>query len=267
MRIIRKLLIFVFLSLIVVPIFGQRMKGRVKSYTVSCFSVFEKFGEIKKGAHLTDPKMHDELVTLDQNGNLIQSTEYNADGTVYARYKGKYDYLDNNIESVYVNFDPEITMERKPYILESVRYSWGEMCKMAYKINFAGHPVEETISDLMGREIGKISIIRNENGKSLEDSFSDGTVDRYKYDSDGNRTEWISRSPGGSTTITTYIHDASGNVIEKNINNFFKSTYKFHYDVYTYHYKVDKKGNWIERVDYENGKPQRLVLRTIEYAL
>ena len=247
--------------------FGQRLKGKVKSYKISYYSVYEQYGEIKKGPPLDDKRFHDEYVTLDQKGNFVQAVEYNADGTVYATHMGKYDYMDNNIESVYVTFDPEITIERKPYIVGSVRYSWGDVCKMVYKINFKGQPVEETIYDLVGREICKVSFVRDENGNSLEDNFSDGTVDRYTYDNSGNRTEWISRSPGGSTTVTSYKYDVSGNVTEKNINNFFKSTYKFHYDIHTYRYLMDKKGNWTERRDYENDKPQRIAIRTIEYGL
>jgi hypothetical protein len=260
------LILFIFLFLVINQSFGERLKGKIKSYRESYYSSQDNYGKLKKGPKLEDPRFHDEFVTFDQNGNISQSVEYNFDGTIYCKYNGRYDYMDNNIESIYVNFEPELKILRKPFILESVRYSWGEQYKMTYKIDFKVRPLEETIYDLIGRAILTIEIKRDENGNSIEDRFSDGTIDKFKYDKNGNRIEWVSVAPGGNTTIVAYKYDASGNIIEKNVNNFFKSTYKFHYDNYTYKYLFDKRGNWIERIDYENEKPQRIAERTIEYA-
>jgi YD repeat-containing protein len=260
-----RIFLLVQLSLMINSTFGQRLNGKVKSYRDSYYSVLEKYGEIKKGPKLNDPNFHDEYVSFDQNGNVTQSVEYNSDGTIYCKYNGKYDYADNNIESIYVSFDPEIRILRKPFILESVRYSWGEMCKMTYKIDFKVRPIEQTIFDLMGRELYTITIKRDEKGNVLEENFTDGTVNQYKYDNKGNRIEWISRSAGGSATITSFKYDESGNIIEMNTDNFFKSTYKFHYEHSTYVYRYDDHGNWIERTEYEHDKPERIVVRTIEY--
>jgi YD repeat-containing protein len=262
-----KILLCMQLFLLICPSFGQRLKGKVKSYKDSYYAVQEQYGKIKPGARLNDPDFHDEELFFDNNGNVTQSVEYNSDGTIYCKYKGRYDYVDNHIESIYVSFDPDIKVQRKPFILESLRYSWGEICKMTYKIDFKVRPVEETIYDLMGRVIFTIRIKRDENGNPLVDSFSDGTVDRYKYDNKGNRIEWVSVSPGGNTTIVTNKFDEFGNIIEKNINNFFKSTYKFHYDCFTYKYQYDNQGNWVERTEYDNDKPQKIIVRKIEYAL
>jgi YD repeat-containing protein len=266
MKISFQLFILLLFSLIIHPAFGQRMKGKIKSFRDSYYSVHEKFGKIQKGPKLNDSVFHDEYFSFDQNGNISQEVEYNSDGTVYCTFKGRYGYADNNIESIYVRFDPEITIETKPFILESVKYSWGEKYKMTYKNDTKGQPTEETIYDLFGRVLNKIKFKRDENGNLLEESFSDGTVYKYKYDEKGNRIEWTSISSNSNIIVASYQYDDLGNIIEMNLNNYFKSTYKFHYDNFTFKYIYDDQGNWIERTDYEYNKPKRIVVRTIEYS-
>ncbi|MEI6455737.1 MAG: hypothetical protein WCO93_05570 [bacterium] len=246
--------------------FGQRLTGKIKSYRESYYSVRDKFGKIHKGPKLNDSVFLDQLFKFDQNGNITEEVEYNYDGTIHARYRARFGYEDNNVESIYVKLDPQIVIDKKPFIVESVKFSWGEKYEMSYKNDTHGRPVEETIYDLFGRELYKIKIRRDEKGRAMEDDFSDGSVDQYKYDDKGNLIEWVFRSSNSNVIITSYKYDDHGNIIEMNVNNFFKSTYKFHYDHHTYVYQYDEFGNWIERLEYENDKPQRIVERTIEYS-
>jgi len=246
---IYNILFLILFFLIIQPAFGQRLKGKIISFRETYYSVIEKFGKIKKGPRLENSIFHDQYVSFDQNGNVIEAIEYNSDGTIYCKYKGRNDYKDNNIESIYVRFYPEKSIDKKPFILESASYSLGKICEMSCENDAEGLPIEETISDNMGRVLYKISIKRDEKGNSLEDIISDGVINQYKYDNKENRIEWISRSSSGSTTVTSFKYDDFGNIIEMNSDNFFKSTYKFHYDKYTYEYRFDKEGNWIERID------------------
>ena len=260
-----KILLLILISFIADPTFGQGMKGKIKSFRDSYFSVHEIYGKIKKGTKLNDSVSHDQIVSFDQNGNVTEAIDYNFDGTIFCKYIGRNDYKDNNIESIYVRFDSKLIIEKKSFLLASVKYPSGEMCEMAYKNDLKGRPIEETIFDLMGSVLFTIIIKRDENGNSLEYNFSDGVVYLFKYDNHGNRVELIYRSSTGKTSITTYKNDASGNMIEENINDFFKSSYKFHDEHNTYRYLYDKQGNWIERTDYEHDIPQRIVVRAIEY--
>jgi len=57
-----------------------------------------------------------------------------------------------------------------------------------------------------------------------------------------------------------------GNVVEENIDNYFKSSYKYMIEHNTYEYQYDKQGNWTERIDYEHDIPVRMVVRTIDYS-
>jgi YD repeat-containing protein len=266
MNTIGRIFIFGMILLMIRPAFGQRLNEKVKSYRYSYYSVREKFGKIQKGHKLNDSVFLDQYVTFDQNGNITEEIEYNYDGTIHARYKAKFGYEDNNIESIYVKLDPQLVIDKKPFIMESVKYSWGEKYEMSYINDTKGRPVEETIYDLFGRELYKIKIQRDEKGHPVEDDFSDGSVDQYKYDEKGNLIEWVFRSSNSNVIITSYKYNDHGNVTEMNVNNFFKSTYKFHYDHHTYVYQYDASGNWIERLEYENDKPQRIVERTIEYS-
>lgn len=245
--------------------YGQKLNGKVKSYRDTYYSVHEAFGKIKKGAKINDSIFNDQEVVFDQKGNITQVTEYNSDGSVYCKFTGSNDYVNNMTESVYVRFDPETTIDRKPFIIESVKYSWGEMCAITYKNNPEGLPIEETIYDLMGRELYQISIKRDEKGNPVEYDYSDGTIDMFKYDDNCNRIEWFFRSSSGKTILTVYKNDSSGNLIEENINDSFKSYYHFHYEHNDFIYKYDKHGNWAQRIDYEHDICMRMVIRAIEY--
>ena len=169
----RTLLLFLcFFILMINQNFGQKLKGKVKSYRDIYYSVHEDFGITKKSSRLNDPAFHDQYVTLDENGNVSEMIEYNFDGTIYCKYKGRCDYADNNVDTTHVRFYSEIAINKKSFILESANYSLGKMCEMTYKNDTMGHPIEETISDLMGRELYKILIKRDEKGNTVEEQLS-----------------------------------------------------------------------------------------------
>lgn len=246
--------------------YGQRMKGNVSSYKESYYSVKDSYGKLKPDTKINDSVFHDRFVAFDQKGNISEMAEFNPDGSIASKFKGSNDYPDNHFETLYAKFDPEVSIDRKPFIVESVKYTSGEFCEMSYKNDSLGRPFEEIIYDLMGREIYKITFLRDQNGRLRENDYSDGTVERYKYDEKGNVKEIVSRHLNSKPTVTTYAYDESGNIIEMNINNYFKTTFKFQYENYSYKYLFDKNGNWTQRIIFEGGRPQRIVVRTIEYS-
>jgi YD repeat-containing protein len=196
----------------------------------------------------------------------MQVTDYDPDGTISCEFLGRCDYKDNNIESMYVRFDHGKIIAQKPFIIESVKYPSGELCEMVYENDAKGWPIEETILDLMGNVFLKVMIKRDEKENVSECKFSDGSFYKYKYDDHGNRVEWISHTASGNNIITAWTYDSNGNLIEENINDFFKTAYKYHYEHNTFKYVFDKNGNWIERIDFEHDIPQRIVIRTIDYS-
>ncbi|MFZ4522169.1 MAG: hypothetical protein ACOYNC_10705 [Bacteroidales bacterium] len=266
MKPILRLLFLQIIFLFAATTYGQKLNGRVISYHDTYFSIHEVFGKIKKGRHLNDTLFHDQQAVFDRNGNTVMLTEYSPDSAVNNKFYGEITGENNQMESVYVRFDQEITTDKKPFILNAVKSASGETCSMTYKNDTNGRYIEETIYDLMGHMILTINVKRDDLGKPISCQYSDGSSDHYQYDIRGNRSEWRSRSPKGQIVTTTYKYDDHGNIIEENINDSFKASYKYHLEHNTFSYRYDEMGNWIERTDFEHDIPQRIVIRTIVYS-
>ncbi len=245
--------------------FGQKLKGRVKSYRDSYFAISGTFGVMSKGTKLHDSSYRDQYVVFNEAGNVTQVTEYNPDESVYCTYKCNDGYKDNLFESLIVRFEQEPKIDRKPFIIESVNYHWGEWCAMLYRNDSTGLPAEEIIYDMMGREMFSIRIKRDAKGNPVEYHNSNGTIDWYKYDTKGNRIEWITGTSNGAAIIRTYKYDVNDDILEEQIDDLYKANYHFYNEIYTFVYQYDKHGNWIKRIDYEQSIPKRMVLRTIDY--
>jgi YD repeat-containing protein len=247
--------------------YGQKLNGKVKSYKETYFSVSEIFGMLKKGTKLNDSIFREKDVLFNRNGNITQMIEYNADGTIFCKYKGRDEYKDNLFESIFIWSGKEGVIDKKPFIIESAKYNWGEWFEMDYINDSTGLPVLEIIHDLMGRELHKISIKRDRLGNPLEYNFSNGITEKYKYDNFGNRIEYIMSSAQRTSLITTYKYDVNRNLIEEEIKDFHKMYYHYFSVRNTYEYQYDKQGNWIKQTIFEDLIPKRIVVRTIEYFL
>jgi hypothetical protein len=84
----------------------------------------------------------------------------------------------------------------------------------------------------------------------------------YKYDEKGNNIEgnWYD-SDGSLEYKYTFEHDDKGNEIEmKDYNSDGSLDYK-----QTFDYEYDKSDNWIKKVSFNNGKPETVKERLIEY--
>jgi YD repeat-containing protein len=265
MQVLFKILVAVSFVVLTNPSYCQKLNGRIKSYSDNYYSVREIYGKIKKGAGLNDSLYHNQITQIDPNGNIAVLIENNADGTLHCKYVGKSDFKNNHVESLFVRFEPEMVLDMKPFLIGSVKYPSGEMCEITYENDQNGVPVEESIYDLMGTLLNKISIKRDERGLPIQYTFSNGAIYKYKYDEAGRRIEWFTRSASNKTAVTNYKYDEHHNVVEETIKDFFKSSYKYHEEYNTFKYRYDKMENWIERIDYEHDIPMRMVVRTIEY--
>ena len=70
-------------------------------------------------------------------------------------------------------------------------------------------------------------------------------------------------TPKGSSyfTVLREVYNEKGNLINRSrIPN--KNRTK---EIWDYKYKYDSNDNWIEKVEYHNGKPIQIIKRTIEY--
>ena len=258
-------------SLVIILLFlfspgsAQPVKGMVKSYRDSYYSLNETYGVIKRGSKIIDSSFPDQFVTFDNEGNVAQLTEYLPDGTILASFDAISCDEGNHYESLYIRYGRELIIDKKDFMIESVKYPSGEFCFINYIKDLHGRPTEETMFNHAGRVLCSVKISRDEKGNPTEYRFSDSTVYQYRYDSKGNKIEWILITSAGNKILTYYKYDQMGNVTEEEIDNFYKSSYKFHVEHNTFKYQYDRSGNWIERIDYEHDIPQRMVVRIIEY--
>lgn len=113
-----------------------------------------------------------------------------------------------------------------------------------------------------------------EQGGSFKKKFT------YEYDEKGNKTkEIICDFDGGLICTITYVFDEKGNKTERSVYDS-KGNLERKY-IYIddkikkelsgikrknfYYYKYDQKGNWIEKIEYENDIPTKITEREIEY--
>ena len=128
------------------------------------------------------------------------------------------------------------------------------------------------LSDLYDSNLkvaNKVLFKYDNKGREIEETkhWLDGSISdiyTYKYDNRGNLAEYINSDDDGDISDReTYKHDDRGNLIEKNgfdwddLTNPAYST--------TYEYVYDQKGNWIKMTVFENGMPEYIQERTIEY--
>lgn len=237
--------------------FGQKLKGKVKSYREIGYEVIDKFGEVKKG-----PKSGEIQVSYDQKGNVIKLVEYNPNGTISRTYVGSSNYNDNNIQSGDVFFvDGSLTGEMiegfQLFIIESVLDSSGNTIhKMSYKNDLNGRPIEESIFDRNGRLLTKIVYKRDEKGNAVEVIDRNGIM-YFTYDENGNKIE--NHIEGGRGV--SYKYDLNGNEIE--IHDYDRIT--------TMEYQLDNHGNWVRQITSKKNptitksKPSEWTERKIEY--
>ena len=85
----------------------------------------------------------------------------------------------------------------------------------------------------------------------------------YEYHRNGELKKVITTPKGNYTyfTIQTQKYDENGNLIER-LDEPSDDKPK---TVWSYEYKYDSSKNWIEKVNYKDNKPLRIVKRTIEY--
>lgn len=118
-------------------------------------------------------------------------------------------------------------------------------------------------------------------GNSYVDSFQ--LIDKYcyRYDSNGNRLEFICYQPSDNILFKdTYIYNKEGVAIEENLAGLYIEKFNSEGDITgiyklnkpknlvwesSYKYEYDKKGNWTKESIHEIGRPIEQIERVIEY--
>jgi hypothetical protein len=271
---------------------SYKLKGKVKSYHEIDYEVVNKFGEIKKGNKVSDNSGVDELKSFDIKGKeteCINNIVYHSEkGVTIIQVKIilKRDSQSNIFEkSTYQSQDNSLYIEKFKFneigqVLEEttcdsdgtttslIQYIYDENGNCTgYNKNGGIFSKEIFLNGYKTERIefypqGNINYSSkyDPNGNMIESSNykPDGSLiftNTSKYDSDGNKVEYISRT---FRTITKY--DLNGNKIE-NIT-YYNDGSK---EIVTNKYTFDKQGNWVKRIQLTNDVPKYWTERTIVY--
>ena len=191
----------------------------------------------------------------DNNGNIIEITTIStqrANESQISKINYKYDERSNKIEMIIS------------------RLKGGTNNKNVYKYNENDKVIEESLISLIGRVISKDVYEYDKNGNRIlwDHFYSDGRLVskiKEKYDDNNNRLNYeMYDYTDGKLLLeekSAFVYDINKNVIEETF-------YKPNGDIQgrmSYTYKYDIQQNWIERIEFANGKPSKIYERKIEY--
>ncbi len=211
------------------------LKGNVKSKTFMRCEGKEKFGEPTIQKCVAGFSLR-----FDKNGKEVERTELDGSGKVKSKFI--YAYNDEGHFIGGAKYSPDGTVLEKseaelfPTGLVqklTVRSEDGKLIRTEeFEYNKYGYETAKTVRDTDNKIQSKE--VRTYNEKNQEINYK-------KYDKNGNLSFQVNST-----------HDENGNTIESDIGG-------------TFEYKFDKQGNWIQKVQYHNGKIIFIYERKIEY--
>jgi hypothetical protein len=241
----------------------QNLQGKVKSITETLFTAIEKFGEVTKGsADSFESSIHNYSLEFNDRGYLIKDSK-------------------NSL----------IIYDNKNNIIEKQNYDMKEI----YKYNEEGLLIE--INEFLCKNLDSITTktkYKYDNTNQVEQSIyeSNGELSLKIIDSYENKnliSRSVFRSNGTSKGSLYYVYDKNNNEIksqrllidkrggtlheedetkydENNLVIEIKSKGMNGVDIHKYKYiKFDSNKNWVEKIEYYNGKPKFVIVRKIEY--
>ncbi len=248
----------------------HKLLGKVKKLDEMTYEATDKFGKPVKTKSLKHIN-----ITFDANGcskeflifgdnllknfksvsiydnkrNLIESNTYQDDGSLTNKFIYIYDDKGKLIEMD--NYDKEGNLK----------------FKTTYKYDKKGNKNEEYTYTNDGSLLSKYIFKNDDRGNRIEwcDYDYQGNLNNkatYKYDHKNNPIEYSRFSDGRNLSLkSTYKFDNNSNLIEEldyNPDGNLDSSKK-------HIYELDKKGNWIRKITFENDTPTTITEREITY--
>lgn len=248
--------IIIFLSLLCFSCFSDEevmndlkknnLKGKVKSMEEAVYDVVEKDGEIEK-SNLN----WKHLIVYNREGNKMMKKTYKLDGSVEDVYMYKYDRKGRLIEELGTDAAGEYST------------------KMVYEYDDKGRMIEDNLwTPEYAHPISTSTYEYDEKGMLTESIIW--------YTSKKNRVMWKYvyeyNDKGQESVSKTYKEDGSlerKNIFEYNnkgdMISMVVESDRFDPSRHTYNYEYDEKGNWIRRIQTDQGEPYQIIERTIEY--
>lgn len=240
----------------------------------------------------------------DQNDNLIAYIKFGENGELIRKETYKYDGFNNEIEKSVFNYNGKLEFkiisdyDKNNKILSKNKIGPYGKKKTVFKnyYNDKGYLTEEHMYDLLG---GLVKIVHTFDsfGRKTETKLynAKGKLEEkqsFIYDEKNNLVENIVyNEPGFMPQKTSFLYDQKSNLIEKKRYNtdgqlLEKDTHEYTYDSnnnlieekHSHFYlgtnesnesskylTFDRKGNWTEKLFFENGKLYSIIERVFEY--
>ena len=254
----------------------HRLKGAIQSARVEVSRVSDK-----EGKAVESPRVLSSEYTFDASGQLIESIIYNYDGSLYAKYRARYDDKGNKLEEAYFNPKGELadqmifTYDPNGRLIEKVveKASATPKGKFVYTYDERGRITEKVYKDINDTAMYKMTYAYDGLQNKIEETAYSpkGTLinkTTHKYDSQmrlAERESYFIRS--SEQWKTSFTYDANGNVAEETFN-IFDAVSKWRYE-----YELDSDGNWTKRITYSQVNkdgalkfaPVEIAYRTITY--
>ena len=213
----------------------------------------------------------------DHKNNIVEEDLYNSKGKLKSKTINKYDINGNKIEEVISDYEEmklvngKIKMVydyNKPKDITKYLYRYDknrnmkEMIlskendedygfKSSYKFDENNYMIEEATYSLKDKLKYKFTYKRDKRGNVIEEN---------SYDSN-NELQW--------TSISKYDKYGNEEVRQhkaiKEVDNYKGEPEPVGTTNTKYKYKYDEKGNWIEKIEYVNYIPKKIIEREIEY--
>lgn len=255
------------------------LNGSVKLYEVKVYSAINISDSIVKGNPIWEAhqfvKFNKEGIKTEDNyydtnnkymGNAVYyhypNELYNR--TIFTDSIGKISGYDIYSFDQYSNLVQFTSYDKNDLVIDSMNY---KNIKSDIKYNSFGNKTEETNYNIDGEKDGKQTYKYNEKQQLIEAiSYNSENRASYKttnkYDDNKNilETSFFTESP---LLVETEL------IIENGVEYTEETTWTTEEmtleKIITYAYKYDAKGNWIEKVEFEDGLPLKIMERKIIY--
>jgi len=249
------------------------LKGQVKSIKEYSYFAIVENGNITKGDRGRSGASEsdvDKILTFNADGNLIDEKDYTSTDSLISHIK--YEYQKNKKTG-----ETWFNAQNKPYLTVKYDYGFGGSLKdmerfdsdgnltekHTYKFDRKGNKVSETWLDADGNEDSSWDFTYDKNGNLVEETWinSEGAPNYNRtlfYDNNGNISSQNWYLAFGPSSEWIYNYDNSNRLVETiaKLSDGSQLIQK---------YELDKNGNWIKAVQYNNNLPTYVIEREIEY--
>ncbi|ATA75302.1 MULTISPECIES: sugar-binding protein [Capnocytophaga] len=249
--------------------------GNVRSLRVTSHMAVDSFGTIYKGKK-ADYWRGDVVTNFDREGYKTDALYYDKEGKL--NHKVVYRYSNTRKRTARETYGSDGKMSKRSVYLYDQKgnkiafrgyNSQGAIFEVyAYKNNDKGQEIEEVCVQTEQSTCGKYTHEYDDAGRvsklcryvSTRSSKPDN-CETYSYDAEGRMVEAILYQGERLIYKVVFEYDSSGNITTQTKYD----RLGLMLDEVAYVYTYDKRGNWIERVEYVDGIARYMVLREVQY--